>query len=174
VADRAGADVGRLIDLGALAPTDDRFGERDGMSSRRAVACDPWSMEGDLVGSDEKNITGETTFRWLPGGSFLEQRVHIDDMGLAIDSLEVIRYDPETDSFPSTVYSTFSPDPLPYRWQVRGDDVTISVSYGELDATFTGSWREDGTFSGGWRPNPGADETLNAPYDIGEHRLRDD
>jgi hypothetical protein len=49
--------------------------------------------------------------------------------------------------------------------------VTISVSYGQLDATFTGSWREDGTFSGGWRPNRGADETVNVPYDIGGHRL---
>jgi hypothetical protein len=42
---------------------------------------------------------------------------------------------------------------------------------GPLDATFTGSWREDDTFSGGWRPNPGADETVNVPYDIGGHRL---
>jgi hypothetical protein len=57
--------------------------------------------------------------------------------------------------------------PLPYRWDVRGDSVTITVSYPPLDATFTGSWREDGTFSGGWRPNPGADETVNVPYDIG-------
>ena len=29
-----------------------------------------WTMEGNLVGSDEKNIKGETTFRWLPGGFF--------------------------------------------------------------------------------------------------------
>jgi hypothetical protein len=50
--------------------------------------------------------------------------------------------------------------------------VTITVSYAPLDATFTGSWREDGTFSGGWRPNPGADETANVPYDIGGHRLQ--
>jgi hypothetical protein len=73
-----------------------------------------WSMEGNLVGSDEKNIRGETEFRWLPGGFFLEQRVHIDFMGLQIDSLELIGYDPETDTFPSTVYSNFSPEPLPY------------------------------------------------------------
>jgi len=39
--------------------------------------------------------------------------------------------------------------------------VIIAVSYGPLDATFTGSWRDDGTFSGGWRSNPGADETVN-------------
>jgi uncharacterized protein DUF1579 len=130
-----------------------------------------WSMEGHLVGSDETNIRGETTFRWLPGGFFLEQRAHIDFAGLQIDALELIGYDAETDSFPSTVYSNFSPEPLPYTWDVQGDSVTITVSYGPLDATFTGSWREDGTFSGGWRANPGADETVNVPYDIGGHRL---
>jgi hypothetical protein len=130
-----------------------------------------WRMEGNLVGSDEKNIRGETEFRWLTGGLFLEQRVRIDFMGLQIDSVELIGYDPETDTFPSTVYSNFSPDPLPYRWDVRGDSVTITVSYGQLDATFTGYWREDGTFSGGWRPNAGADETVNVPDDIGGHRL---
>jgi hypothetical protein len=51
-------------------------------------------------------------------------------MGQQIDALELIGYDPETDTFPSTVFSGFSPTPLPYRWDVQGDDVTISVSYG--------------------------------------------
>ena len=68
-----------------------------------------WSMEGDLVGSDEKSINGETSFRWLPGGFFLEQRAQIDFAGLQIDALELIGYDPESDTFPSTVYSNFSP-----------------------------------------------------------------
>jgi hypothetical protein len=101
-----------------------------------------WSMEGNLVGSDEKNIRGETTFRWLPGGFFLEQHVQLDFMGMQIDSLDLIGYDSETDTFPSTVHSNLSPDPLPYRWDVQGDNVTITVSYGPLDATFTGSWRK--------------------------------
>jgi hypothetical protein len=92
-------------------------------------------------------------------------------MGLPIDSLELIGYDADTDTFPSTVFSGFSPTPLPYRWDVRGDTVKISVSYGPLDATFAGAWREDGTFAGGWRPNPGADETVNVSYDISGHRL---
>jgi hypothetical protein len=61
--------------------------------------------------------------------------------------------------------------PLPYSWDVREESVTITVSYPPLDATFTGSWREDGTFSGGWRPNPGADETVNVPYDVSGHRV---
>jgi hypothetical protein len=130
-----------------------------------------WSMEGHLVGSDETNIRGETTFRWLPGGFFLEQRAQIDFMGTQIEALELIGYDPETETFPSTVYSNFAPTPLPYKWDLQGDDVTITVAYSSLDATFTGSWREDGTFSGGWRPNPGADETVNVPYDIGGRRL---
>jgi hypothetical protein len=133
-----------------------------------------WAMEGNLVGSDETNIKGETAFRWLPGGFFLEQRAQIDFMGMPIDSLELIGYDPETNTFPSTVYSNVSPQPLPYRWDVQGDTVTITVSYGPLDATFTGAWREDGTFSGAWRPNAGADETVNVPYDIGGHRLTPD
>jgi hypothetical protein len=128
-------------------------------------------MEGNLIGTNEKNIRGKTTFRWMPGGFFLEQHVQLNFMGLEIDSLELIGYDPETDTFPSTVYSNRSPTPLPYRWQVLGNDVTITVTYGPLDATFTGSWLEDGTFSGGWRPNPGADESVNVPYDIGGHRL---
>jgi hypothetical protein len=54
--------------------------------------------------------------------------VRIDFIGLQIDSLEVIGYDPETDTFPSTVYSNFSPEPLPYKWDVEGDTVTITVS----------------------------------------------
>jgi hypothetical protein len=61
--------------------------------------------------------------------------------------------------------------PLPYSWDVREESVTITVSYPPLDATFIGSWREDGTFSGGWRPNTGTDETGNVPYDISGHHL---
>ena len=80
-------------------------------------------------------------------------------------------FDAETDASPSTVYSKLSPEPLPYRWDLEGDRVTISVSYGHLDATFTGSWRDDGTFSSGWRPKAGADETVNVPYDIRGRRL---
>jgi hypothetical protein len=135
------------------------------------MSATPELPQPNLVGFDEKNIRGETTFRWLPGCFFLEQHVQLDFMGMQIESLELIGYDRETDTFPSTVYSNLSPDPLPYRWDVQGDTVTITVSYGPLDATFTGSWREDGTFSGGWRPNPGADKTVNVSYDVGGRRL---
>ena len=132
-----------------------------------------WSMEGHLVGSEENTIKGRASYRWLPGGFFLEQRVELDFMGMAIDSLELIGYDPETKTFPSTVYSNLSPTPLPYRWEVEDDTVRISVSYGPLDATFTGRFDDDGEiFAGGWRPNPGADENVNVPYDISGRRVK--
>jgi hypothetical protein len=131
-----------------------------------------WSMEGHLIGSDDITVTGQTTFRWRPGGFFLEQHSTLNFLGLEIDSLEVIGYEPETGTFPSTVYSNLSPAPLPYRWEVDDDTVRISVTYGPLDATFTGSFSDDGkSFGGGWRSNPGADETVNVSYDIGGRRL---
>jgi hypothetical protein len=130
-----------------------------------------WELEGHLVGSDETTIRGKASYRWLPGGFFLEQHIELDFMGMQIDSLELIGYDAETDTFPSTVFSNLSPMPLPYRWDVQDDSVTITVSYPPLDATFTGSWREDGSFAGGWRPNAGADETANVAYDIGGRRV---
>jgi Protein of unknown function (DUF1579) len=132
-----------------------------------------WTMAGNLVGSEEKTIKGTATYRWLPGGFFMEQHVTLDFAGFArIDSLEIIGYDPETGTFPSTVYSNMSPQPLPYRWAIDGDTVTITVSYGPLDATFTGKWNGE-SFSGGWRPNPGADETVNVAYDVSGGRATD-
>jgi hypothetical protein len=93
-------------------------------------------------------------------------------MGMELESLQLIGYDPQTGTFPSTVYANISPQPMPYRWEVEGDTLKISVSYGPLDATFTGRFSDDGQgFGGSWRPNPGADDTVNVPYDIGGRRL---
>jgi uncharacterized protein DUF1579 len=132
-----------------------------------------WSMRGHLIGSDEENIIGQNTFQWLEGGFFLQQDVELDFAGMIqIRSRELIGYDAETKAFPSHVYSNLSPAPLPYKWDVQGDALTISVKYGLLDATFTGLFGVDGrSFSGGWRPNPGADASINIPYDIGGTRL---
>jgi Protein of unknown function (DUF1579) len=132
-----------------------------------------WSMKGHLIGSDEENIVGETTYDWLPGGFFLRQRVNMDFAGLfRIDSEEIIGYDPASGKFKSQVFSNLSPEPLPYEWEVRGGSMRITVSHGPLDATFTGELGDDGeTFAGGWRANPGADETVNVPYEIHGARI---
>lgn len=131
-----------------------------------------WRMEGHVLGAEENNIVGKTTYRWLPGGFFMEQHVTLDFMGMPIDSTELIGYDPQNQRLSSTVYSNLSPMPLPYEWEIEGDTVTITVKYGALDATFTGAFSQDGEeFAGGWRPNPDADENVNVPYDIGGTRL---
>jgi hypothetical protein len=140
-------------------------------------ALDPfvgtWDMRGHLVGSDEENIIGRATYRWLDGGFFLQQDIELDFAGFVhVKSHELIGHDPETGGFSSLVFSNMSPTPLPYRWEVQGRTVRISVSHGPLDATFTGEFSEDGKrFSGGWRPNAGADETVNVPYDIAGTRV---
>jgi hypothetical protein len=133
-----------------------------------------WALKGHLVGSDEENIVGEITFQWLEGGFFLQQDAEIEFAGMfRVKARELIGYDPETEAFASYVYSNFSPSPLPYKWDLRGDTLTISVSYPPLDATFTGEFSDDGeSFSGGWRPNPGADETINIPYDVSGSRVK--
>jgi Protein of unknown function (DUF1579) len=132
-----------------------------------------WTMRGHFVGSDEENITGEATFQWLEGGFFLQQDTRIDFAGtFQVRSRELIGYDPDTQGFTSHVFSNLSPTPLPYAWDLRDGMLTIAVSYGPLDASFMGKFSDDGnSFSGGWRPNPGADETINIPYDIGGSRI---
>jgi hypothetical protein len=132
-----------------------------------------WVMEGSLLGSDETTIKGKATYRWVPGGFFLEQHIELDFAGMVqIDSLELIGYDPLTRTYPSQVYSNMSPQPLPYTWVIDGDDVTITVVHGPMDATFTGRFSDGGdVFAGGWRPNPGADEDVNVSYDVSGHRV---
>jgi len=129
-----------------------------------------WEMKGRTLDSDVDNVTARTTFEWLPGGHFLTQRFAAVFMGMDIQSLEIIGYDPTTGTFPSTVYANMAPVPLPYRWQIDGDELTIKAE--ALGATFRGRWNEDGTvFSGGWRPDPGHEnDPGNVPYDIAGSR----
>lgn len=134
-----------------------------------------WKMRGHALGSEEENIVGTTRFEWIHGeGSsfFLQQDMEMDYAGTSIKSRELIGYDPKTKRFSSYVYSNMAPDPWPYEWDVNGNDISISIKHGPMDARFTGTFARDGnSFSGGWRPSPGADETINAPYDIKVSRI---
>jgi hypothetical protein len=60
-----------------------------------------WEMKGRTLNSREDNVLGRVTFEWLPGGFFLQQRIELSFMGMELRSLELIRFDPETQSFPS-------------------------------------------------------------------------
>jgi hypothetical protein len=89
-----------------------------------------WNLVGNLVGSQEETIKGQASYEWLPGGFSLQQHVQLDFAGFAqIDSYEMISYDPEAGTFPSMVYSNMSPEPLPYRWRIDGDTVTITIDH---------------------------------------------
>ena len=135
-----------------------------------------WSMKGRSLDSKVDNISGTTTFNWLFGKKetsfFLQQDMELDYAGTQIKSREIIGYNPATKAFSSYVYSNMAPDPWPYEWDVQGDTIAISIKSAPMDATFHGKFSADGNvFSGGWRPNPGADELINAPYDITVTRI---
>lgn len=125
-----------------------------------------WEIKGRTLDSEVDNIFAQTTFEWLPGGFFLKQTFEADFRGMLIQSLELIGYDPASDTFPSTVFSNLVGMPLPYRYDVKGKDITITTAIGG-GAKMTGKVSEDGnTFSGGWRPEPGREGPGNVPYDF--------
>jgi hypothetical protein len=43
-------------------------------------------MKGRTLGSEVDNVSGRTTFEWLPGGFFLQQRATLNLVGLQIES----------------------------------------------------------------------------------------
>lgn len=139
-----------------------------------------WSLKGGPVGSEKETISGTTIFKWLHQeasdgeiGFFIQQEMEMDYDGQRIKSLELIGHDPKTGGFSSQVFSNMAGDPWPYEWDIQGNTWTISIDHGQMNATFTGEFSDDGnSFTGGWRPNPGADETINAPYDVKGTRVR--
>jgi hypothetical protein len=125
-----------------------------------------WDISGRTLDSAADDVTGRMTCEWLLGGFFLKQTGTITFKGQTIESLEIIGYDPQTQTFPSTVYSTASGIAAPYRWNVVGKTVT---HWTDSDR-YTGVLSEDGTtLSGGWRPIEGKD---GAAYDAVMTRVR--
>jgi hypothetical protein len=125
-----------------------------------------WSIRGRTLDSEADNVSGLATFEWLPGGFFLKQTFEADFVGMGIRSLELIWYDPATDTFPSAVYSNLVGVPIPYRYELRGAEVVITTDLAG-GARMTGRMGGGGTtFSGGWRPDPGADDQGNVAYDF--------
>ncbi len=121
-----------------------------------------WRITGRTLDSEDDNISGEVTIEWLPGGFFLQQRGEIGFKNLRVESLEIIGYDPATDTFPSYVYSSVNGVPSSYYWNVAGD----SIAHWTDGAKYTGTFSEGGkVLSGGWRPEDGKESTSNVAYD---------
>lgn len=124
-----------------------------------------WEVHGRTLDAEADDVHGRIAFEWLPGGFFLQQRVDLQFTGYRVEGLEVIGYEPATGTYPSTVYASMVGTPLPYRWELDGDELTITTDM--LGAVFHGRWSADGrSFSGGWRPMPGREGPGNVAYDI--------
>ena len=128
-----------------------------------------WNMTGRTLDSDVDNITGWNTFEWLPGGFFLKSFGEINFKGDLIQSLEMIGYDPSTQTFPSSVYSNMDGRALPYSWDVQDN----SIRHSDASSQYTGTFSEDGkTLSGGWRPKQGEKESPGSAYDAVMTRVK--
>lgn len=121
-----------------------------------------WRISGRTLDVQEDNIHGWTTIEWLPGGFFLQQRGEIEFKGFKVQSLEIVGYDPTTQTFPATVYSSMEGVPAAYYWDVQGDVVT----HWTKGSKYTGTFNADGTIlAGGWRADEGNDGEEGATYD---------
>jgi len=115
-----------------------------------------WELKGRTFSSQEDNITGWTTFEWMPGKFFLKAVGEITFHGSRMQSLEIIAYDPERKTFPASVYSSMSGNVLSHEWDIQGN----TVIHSGLGATYTGTFSEDGKMLiGGWRPDEGREST---------------
>ena len=122
-----------------------------------------WVLTGRTLDSQVDNIAGRVTIEWLPGGIFMLQRgeISMPSFGMSVHSLEILGYDPEADTFPSTVYSDLGGTPAAYCWQVRGN----TVMHWTKGSRYTGTCSEDGTtLAGGWRPE-GEEAEPGGAYD---------
>ncbi|HKY53546.1 MAG TPA: DUF1579 family protein [Anaerolineales bacterium] len=129
---------------------------------RLDILVGKWELRGRTLDTAEDSITGWVNFEWLPGGFFLEARGEIDFRGNKVQSLEILAYDPETDTFPANVYSNIDGNVMKYYWDIKGNTVTHWTE----GAEYTGTVSEDGkTLSGGWRPQTGTEGSPESTYD---------
>jgi Protein of unknown function (DUF1579) len=130
-----------------------------------------WRLHGRTDGAQEDDISGTIELDWLPGGHFLRQHTLIDFAGMVqVDGIELVGYEPETDSLASRVYSNVAPVPVPYHWALEGNELTIHMDAG---ATMRATISEDGrSFQGRWAPDPGhEDDPGMVAYEFAGSRL---
>jgi hypothetical protein len=136
---------------------------------RLARLVGTWKVEGRSLDSNRHKIRARIKIEWLPGGFFMLQRGWIRVGRIKIRSMEIVGYDPRTDTFPSHVYSELSGVPSRYNWDVRGN----VVEHWTDGAKYTGRFSADGNrLSGGWRPARGRKRTSGNTYDATMYRVK--
>ena len=122
-----------------------------------------WALTGRTRDSEVDNVTGWTTFEFLPGGFFLRSDSELDFDGHVSQSTEIIAYDDASETFPAQVFSSMSATIFTYVWEIQGNQLTHTG----MGARYTGTLSEDGTtITGGWRPTDGTKSTRVNDYDV--------
>src|SRR5437867_4783123 len=94
-----------------------------------------WDLKGRTSDAREDNVTGWSTFEWMPGGLFMKVTGEITLKDFHVQALEIIGYDPKSDTFSAHVYSNVSGDVSQYHWNVEGNQVT----HWEDNSKYTGT-----------------------------------
>ena len=95
---------------------------------------------------DFDNVSGKTTFEWVPEEYIVKQTFKATFMGMKIQSFEIISHDAENDTFSSLVYSSMIETPILYGYDVKGKDVIIITPNLTGEAKLTGKISKEGGY----------------------------
>lgn len=125
------------------------------------VLVGAWRIEGRSTGSPPISIGGRTDTRWSRDGRTLEQRTLLVVDRKEIPAIEIIRFDPATQTFPAVVYTDGSTEPQQCAWRISGDRLVHSVP----EATFRGHLSADRrAIRGRWTPRDRSSSNAESSY----------
>jgi hypothetical protein len=107
------------------------------------------------------DLDGQVTFAWMAGGFFLMQQVQLNQGGQQTQGIEIIGYDPESNSLRSHYFDSTG-SILEYTWEVSDTTLTIWFGLAGSPAFYRGQFSADGnTNAGAWEwPGGGYDSTM--------------
>lgn len=110
-----------------------------------------WKVEGSF-------LEGHTTYEWMEGGFFLIQHIDARAGGHAVNGIEYIGFDEDTQTLRSHLMDVHGSN-FTYTWQIDGDTLTIWFGEQGSDNFFEARFSEDGnTYEGAWQwPGGGYD-----------------
>lgn len=133
---------------------------------RFEILIGTWDIQGRVSGLFGE-VNGQATFEWMAGGFFLSQRFYMNFVGQRIEGLEVIGYDPYSQSFPATVYTNMGISPS-YKWDIHDNMVIHSTEGSKYIGRFDPN---KNVLTGRWEPEEGKASAGNIAYDATMIRL---
>lgn len=121
-----------------------------------------WDLRGRTLGATADDIIGRATIEWMLDGFFIKQYGEWDILGAQMRTMEIIGYDPATQTYPAVAYSNMNSLALSYQYDIQGDVLT----HWTAGARYVGTFSPDGrTLTGGWRPDEGIEAHAGNAYD---------